>query len=232
MPRSVLRPSIALLALLSALSVLPDPAGGTAAAAGCAAPPGRHAVVLEPARPGRTLLVALHGYGSNAAALAAASGLAGRAPATGARVVLPDGTGDPARWALAGRLRGGDDLAFVTGLVERCAADGDRVVLAGFSNGAAFAAELACALGDRVDAVLLVGGAGLAAPCPGGHRPLVVAVHGGADRVVPVDGGPVLGGTLHARGLDDAGADRVVIVPGWGHTWPAAATTEALALLA
>ena len=171
-----------------------------------------------------TLLVALHGYGSSGSELAAASGL-DRAPA---RVVLPQGSGDPARWALPGRLPGGDDLRRIGDLIDRCAGDGDRVVLAGFSNGAAFAGEVACRLGPTVDAVVLVGGAGLAPDC---GRRWDVVVHGDADHVVPPAGGPVLGGTLHARPLTDVDADRVVVVPGLGHTWPAEATAEVLALL-
>lgn len=198
---------------------------------------GRTARVSVPAAPSGDVVVALHGYGSSGARLAAASGLEEAAGALGAAVVLPAGSGDPARWSLTGRLRGGDDLRFLGAVLAACGPSGTgRLVLAGFSNGAAFAAELACRLGPVVDALVLVGGAGLAAPCPAGTPPWTVVVHGAADRVVPVAGGPVLGGRLRAAPLDDAAAavdaSRVVVVPGWGHTWPAAATDEVLAALA
>lgn len=217
-----MRGLLVVVALLLAVPLGAAPAG--AGPTGCAPPPGRAARVTEGTPGSGTLLVLLHGYGSSAARLAAASGL----EASGATVVAPQGTGRPARWALAGRLPGGDDLAFVSGLVARCRPEGGRVVVAGFSNGAAFAGELACHLGDRVDAVVLVAGAGLAPAC---DRPPTVVVHGGADRVVPVAGGPVLGGALHAAPLAAVAAERVVVVPGWGHTWPPAATDEVLALL-
>jgi polyhydroxybutyrate depolymerase len=208
------------------------PSVGAHASPACgAADVGRTARVTEAAGEPRGVLLAFHGYSSSAGALAAASGLEQAAAAAGATVVLPQGAGSPARWALADRLAGGDDLALVDDLLDGCD-PGLPVVVAGFSNGAAFAAEAACHLGARrVDALVLVGGAGLAAPCPGGRPATVVVVHGGADTVVPVAGGPVLGGTLVAAPLADLEADRVVVVPGWGHTWPAEATAEVLALL-
>jgi predicted esterase len=201
--------------LLVVVALLAAPLGATAGAGALAA---NTASACPPAS--STLLVALHGYGSSPEALAAASGLDG--------ALFPAGSGDPARWALPGRLPGGDDLGRVSALIDRCRTPGGRVVLAGFSNGAAFAGELACRLGDDVDAVVLVGGAGLAPSC---GRVWEVVVHGAADDVVPVGGGPVLGGTLQARPLAEVAADRVVVVPGWGHTWPAEATAEVLALL-
>lgn len=193
------------------------------------------------------VLLAFHGYSTNAAVLAANSQLAAAAGARGFVVVFPDGTGSPTRWALPRRLAGPDDGAFVDALLadlaRRGCGDTRRVSVAGFSNGAAFVGELVCRRPGRFRGVAFVGGAGLARPCAAGRAPAevaVVLVHGAADTVVPLAGGPVLGGTLRAEPFRTAverwrrpGRSVVVrVVPDLGHTWPSLATEEIVATFA
>lgn len=239
---------------VTALAVIP-PSGDGRVTSSCeaagtttvrvTAPGDRSARITMPDSPDGSVLLALHGYGSSAARLATVSGLEARAAASGSVVVLPEGSGRPPRWALTGRLRGGDDLGFVAAAIDEVAARScvpiAAVVVAGFSNGAAFAAEVACVLGATLPivAVELVGGAGLSEPCAVPPARVSI-VHGGADAVVPLAGGPVLGGALRASALSDAvsawreagAVVDVAVLPGWGHRWPATATDEALALLA
>ena len=185
------------------------------------------------------ILLLLHGWSSSAEKIAASSQLPAVAAARGFIVVVPQGSGDPARWALPGRLDGPDDVAFTEALIDdvarRACGDRTRVSVAGFSNGAAFAALLTCRLPLR--AVALVGGAGLGRPCPVAAGLPMVFAHGTADRVVRMTGGPVLGGRLHATrfeqaadGWRTAGARvETLVVPDWGHTWPPGTTEAVLA---
>lgn len=189
----------------------------------------------------RPILLLFHGYTGSPESVTEVSDLPARAAAAGWVVVAPQGSGSPSRWAIQA-LPGPDDVAFVRDLIREIAdggcADSSRVAAAGYSNGAGFTAVLTCAL-DLV-ASAMVGGANLGPTCavPDGH-PIVIA-HGQADDVVPVAGGPVIGGALTARPLASvvndwqaAGASvRGVIVPGWGHGWPPGATDAVLAALA
>jgi polyhydroxybutyrate depolymerase len=193
------------------------------------------------------VLLAFHGYSTSAAILATNSGLAAAAGARGVVTVFPDGTGEPTRWALPHRLAGPDDGAFVDALLadlaRRGCGDTRRVYAAGFSNGAAFVGELVCRRPGRFRGVAFVGGAGLARSCAAGRVPAevpVVLVHGAADTVVPLAGGPVLGGALRAEPFRTTverwrrpGRTVVVrVVPGLGHTWPSLATEEIVATFA
>ena len=194
--------------------------------------------------PGATapVLLAFHGYSSSASRLIGASGLANAAFDAGFTTVFPEGSGSPSRWAIPGQIDGPDEAAFVaavlTDLRRLGCGNTTRVYAAGFSNGAAFTAHLACRWPNRFRGIALVGGAGFAAPCAANRVPgsvPVVLVHGANDRTVPVGGGPVLGGALRAEPFDLAverwrrAGDRAVVavaVPRWGHTWPSLATQE------
>ena len=190
----------------------------------------------------RPILLLFHGYNSSPESVSEASNLPALAAAAGWVVVAPHGSGSPSRWAIQD-LPGPDDVSFVRDLILDVArggscADGSRVASAGYSNGAGFTALLTCEL-DLI-ASAMVGGANLGPTCdvPDGS-PLVVA-HGEADDVVPVAGGPVIGGALQARPLEAtlgewraSGASvRTVLVPGYGHGWVPGATDAVLAALA
>jgi polyhydroxybutyrate depolymerase len=74
--------------------------------------------------------------------------------------------------------------------------DDARIFVAGFSNGAMMAHQLACQAGDRVAAAAFVAGTpGIASlRASRAVRPVpVIAFHGTADRIIPYQGGPVSG---------------------------------------
>lgn len=199
------------------------------------------------AAPGRVrgsapILLAFHGYSRRGEILAATSRLATVAGPRGFLTVFPDGTGRPSRWSIPGRLAGPDDVAFVDALVadlaRRSCGDASRVYAAGFSNGAAFVGLLACRRPELLDGIAFISGANLADPCAATSTPVdvpVVLVHGAADRVVALAGGPVIGGALQAepftatvdRWRQEPGRRLVVnIVAGRGHTWPPLANEQ------
>ena len=101
-------------------------------------------------------------------------------------------TSDDSFWSL-NRAQGTADVDDVSDLLDRVLApgcfDADRIAITGVSNGAGFAARMACALPGRFAAVVPVA-AGYRAldPCPAGARASFLAIHGSADTVVPYNG--------------------------------------------
>ena len=198
---------------------------------------GRSYLLWRPASAARGVLVLLHGYGSSPERLAEQSGLPAVAVARGYAVVAPRGSGQPARWGLPGRLDGPDDVAFVDQVLRDVAACGVRVgrpVVAGFSNGAALAAMVACH--RPVAGLALVAGAGITERCVSSAPTLVV--QSDDDTVMRAAGGPLLGGRLTARPLDEVVGElrserrvKVVRLAKAGHTWPTQATSEVVRAL-
>ena len=141
------------------------------------------------ARPGQTPLIVVvvpggHGDRSDRLGVSAAATRAGFA------VLYP--TSDDSFWSL-NRAQGTADVDDVSDLLDRVLSpgcfDADRIAITGVSNGAGFAARMACALPGRFAAVVPVA-AGYRAldPCPAGARASFLAIHGSADTVVPYDG--------------------------------------------
>lgn len=180
------------------------------------------------------VLLAFHGYTGSPDFFTETTDLSRAAASAGWAVVAGAGSGEPPRWQLQA-LPGADDIRFVHALLARLAetgcADIETVAVAGYSNGAGFAAGVACEI--PVVAALLVSGANLGPTCAAAGASIVV-VHSRDDAVVPIEGGPVLGGMLWAVDLGDTlggwrlgGADVTeVVVEGVGHRWPAQATAE------
>lgn len=110
-------------------------------------------------------------------------------------VVTPDALGSPPRWNTPGSPTAADDLGFVDALLTDLAGhyclDAARVYATGHSNGAEFAAALACHA-PRFAAVAMVSSTS-SAICPPGRAPATMAVHGTADPSVPYGGGRVAG---------------------------------------
>ena len=117
-------------------------------------------------------------------------GVSATATKQGFAVLYP--TSDDTFWAL-NHDQGDADVDAVTGLLDRTLAggcfDARRISITGVSNGAGFAARMACALPDRFAAVVPVA-AGYRAldPCPGTARASFLDIHGTADTVVPYNG--------------------------------------------
>ncbi len=160
----------------------------------------------------RTLVIALHGGGSNARGLERYSGLSEQAAQAGFLLAYPEGSARFGRlltWN-AGRCCGYaqkqqiDDVAFLRQLIDelsaRYAIDARRVYLTGMSNGAMMAYRLAAEHPERIAAVAAVAG-GLAIAPEAVRGPVAILhIHGTADSYVPYDGGlgkDTLSGVAH-----------------------------------
>lgn len=157
------------------------------------------------------LVLNFHGFASNATQQAAYSSLNELGSRRGFLVVTPEGSGSPARWTLPGTtLSGIDEVAFVGALLDELGAlwciDEQRVYATGMSNGAAFAALLACELDGRIAAIAAVAGVNLVQPCESGAPVSVIAFHGTADSVVPYAGGRIFD-SFEVRSIAEAVAE-------------------------
>jgi polyhydroxybutyrate depolymerase len=201
--------------------------GGPAAGAGGGAPGefvagGARPVTVtlpegyDPARPA-PLLLALHGFGLDAAQVGRLLGLGSVAKTRGIIYAAPEGTAD----ALMNRFwnatdaccdlfgSGVDDVAYLLGLLDEIASkasvDLKRVYVAGHSNGGFMAYRLACDASDRIAAIVSVAGAMPLdeGACEAGGPVSVLQVHGTADAVVPYNGG-ALGNGKQVPSADDS----------------------------
>lgn len=111
-------------------------------------------------------------------------------------VATPTGLGlddDPRPgWEVTGvTAENRDDIGFIEELIaevsHRVCIDDERIYLSGMGNGAFFAAEIMCVLGDKIAGVMLVAGVGLPSQCDTDAVPMI-AFHGTSDQVVPIDG--------------------------------------------
>ena len=137
------------------------------------------------------LVVDLHGHGGSIEKQDLNTGMSAMGTARGFAVVTPQALGDPSRWNFRRQADQPDDLGFIdtllTDLVEHGCADPGRITAAGHSNGAAFAAVLACSPPHRIAAIAMVS-ATTPAACPDGVTPSVLAIAGTADPTVPYEG--------------------------------------------
>jgi polyhydroxybutyrate depolymerase len=161
--------------------------GGVARTALVAVPPGydgRHRMPV---------IVGLHGYDQKAAAFDAYAKLRATGTAMGAIVAIPQGVGKPPGWNVPNSKQvGPSDVRFLDALLTRldndACGDAERHVFAGLSDGSDMAVTTACALSDRVQALLLV--AASTGPSPRCKAVDVVQVHGTADPIDAYTGRP------------------------------------------
>jgi polyhydroxybutyrate depolymerase len=165
------------------------PAAPSCPQAGASDVDGGHLRMPAGARPGSTPLIVVlvpGGGGDRSDRL----GVGAAATKRGFAVLYP--TSKDTFWAL-NHDQGDADVDAVTGLLDRTLAggcfDARRISITGVSNGAGFAARMACALPERFAAVVPVA-AGYRAldPCPGTARASFLDIHGTADTVVPYNG--------------------------------------------
>jgi len=157
----------------------------------------RTAIVHRPTGLARNspLVVVLHGAGGTGEQVRSTFGWDALADREGFEVAYPNGF---ARYWNAGFCCGAphsrhvDDLGFLHGLVTQLVAqdgvDARRVYAVGMSNGAMMTYAWACARPEDLAGIGPVAGA-LVAPCQPAPAITVVAVHGTADRSVPINGG-------------------------------------------
>jgi polyhydroxybutyrate depolymerase len=166
-----------------------DPPSPSCPQAGRSDIDGGHLRMPSAGKPGATPLIVVivpGGHGDRSDRL----GVGAAAARQGFAVLYP--TSDDTFWAL-NHEQGDADVDAVKGLLDRTLAGGcfdeDRVAINGVSNGAGFAARLACELPDRFAAVVPVA-AGYRAldPCPATARMSFLDIHGTADTVVPYNG--------------------------------------------
>jgi polyhydroxybutyrate depolymerase len=152
------------------------------------------------------LVMMLHGGFGSGAQAESAYGWDAAAAQHGFVVVYPDGV---ARAWNAGRCCGRpyeekiDDVAFLTAVIrdaeQHDGADPRRVYVTGMSNGAIMAYRLACEAPVAIAAIGPVAG-DLEVPCAAPHGPVsVLAIHGTADRNVPIAGGYNTAGVTHTE---------------------------------
>jgi polyhydroxybutyrate depolymerase len=156
------------------------------------------AAPLHPLSARLPLIVVLHGRGSPPLLEAERSGLL-TAVSTG-HVIEAYPAGYDLSWNAGtccgvAHERGINDVAFLRALVQRLTAqtgvDPHRVVLAGFSNGAKMALDMAC--GHRLDntgvtlRAIVVVAASAVSPCAAGPSVPVIQVAGTHDPLVPYD---------------------------------------------
>ncbi len=148
----------------------------------------------SPSQP-TALVLNFHGFGSTAKEQEAYSKMPQQADKSGFITVAPDGLDH--RWFIYSKLEPGyvDDFAFVSSLIDdlssKLCIDSKRVFSTGISNGAAFSAQAACKLNDRIAAISTVAAEGYNAVYCSGKQPVpILAFHGTADKLVPFDGGP------------------------------------------
>jgi polyhydroxybutyrate depolymerase len=117
-------------------------------------------------------------------------GVTAAATRAGFAVLYP--TSNDGFWTLNHR-QGDADVTAVRGLLDRTLASGcfdqQRLAITGVSNGAGFAARMACELPGRFAAVVPVAARYRALDsCPSSARGSFLAIHGTADTVVPYNG--------------------------------------------
>lgn len=141
------------------------------------------------------LVVVIHGAYGSAEQMRSSLGWDALADKDGFEVAYPNGFG---KFWNAGyccgiaHSRNVDDVGFLHGLVEHLVVqdgvDPHRVYAVGMSNGAMMTYAWACARPEDLAGIGPVAGA-LVAPCQPAPAITVVAVHGTADRNVPINGG-------------------------------------------
>jgi polyhydroxybutyrate depolymerase len=178
------------------------------------------------------ILVALHGGGSNAAAMERYSRLSETADAKGFIAVYPEGVGrvegihtwNAGSCCAYAQRTGSDDVTFILAVIDDVVrhhgGDASRVLVTGMSNGAMMAYRFAAQEPAKVSAVAAVAGSleidpsEILGPVP------VIHFHGTEDEHVPVKGGrgPKTLGLHSFSSLDDTvgawiSANKAIPIP-------------------
>jgi polyhydroxybutyrate depolymerase len=151
------------------------------------------------------LVVVLHGLGGSSRTIQRSSDIAAFAKRMKIAWVAPDGSTDTIGrqfWNAGATCCDFDDAAvdhvsalrsFVKQTIAARPIDPKRVYFVGHSNGGFMAHRIACELGELVAGVVSLAGAGPkpGEPCTAGGSVRVLEIHGDADEIVNIDGGPL-----------------------------------------
>jgi polyhydroxybutyrate depolymerase len=145
--------------------------------------------------PKPALLVMLHGFGGNGAAIERRvrfDAIADREPLV---VVYPNAKNATWNDGWPNHSSAPDDVGFLSAVIDSVSSeygvDAARVYVAGMSNGAAMAYRLSCERPDKIAGVAAVSGGMadvVAAKCTAGRAIRLLAVHGTEDPVIPYGG--------------------------------------------
>lgn len=199
----------------------------------------------EPNQP-LPLILAFHGFRSNAEDQCAGTGVRDLGEREHAIVVCPEGRPDVHLLDTVGRgwdINPGEtrDVDFIAALLdrlerERCI-DQRRIYATGMSNGGFFASLLGCRLAERIAAIAPVAGVMPLQACAPARPVAALIMFGRADRIVPI--ALAQAGRDWWRGIDGCGAaqeidgctsyagcraDVVACEGPQAHRWPADAT--------
>ncbi len=157
----------------------------------------------EPAPGPRAVVIAFHGFASDASGLRWLIKPDRTANELDLTIVYPNalkGSFNAGR-GFGSRNKETDDLAFLERLLkilpERHGADPNRIFAMGFSNGAQMAILLACRQGDQLAGLGIVAHTLNITPCEISKPLPVVAIHGAKDPMVPFQGGGRYQATSH-----------------------------------
>ncbi|HUS54728.1 MAG TPA: PHB depolymerase family esterase [Thermohalobaculum sp.] len=151
-------------------------------------------------------IVFLHGWGGSSEGMMKNKAMLATLSARGYALIAPEGVRtspqrDQKNWAVRdGRDYERDDLAFIAEVLADAAARGidrNRVLMTGFSRGASMVWDVACHMPKAARAYAPVAGAfwdPLPEACEGPVD--LFQTHGWTDKVVPLEGRSVAGGTL------------------------------------
>jgi polyhydroxybutyrate depolymerase len=156
---------------------------------------------LDPAKP-LPLLIVLHGLGSSGAGVRRYYHTDALADELGMLIAYPEGSvaaGDDHWFEPTKRSWNEPDVAYLDALIDdlraKQAIDPKRVYVAGLSNGGYMAYRYACERAERVAAIVVRSGVMRTdtSRCKPSEPVAVLHVHGTADRLLPYEGGLVLG---------------------------------------
>lgn len=182
----------------------------------------RNFLVHVPPISGKTqpmpLLIALHGGGGTGQGMVTLTqgGLNSLADKEGFIVVYPDGIenqwndGREGDFTMVNREEI-DDVGFISALIDHLSQkhkiDNQRIYATGISNGAMMSYRLACELSNKIAAVAPVCGAmplDSVSRCSPARPISVLVISGTEDRLVPWDGGSVIGGRGRILSVPDS----------------------------
>lgn len=139
------------------------------------------------------LVLVFHGFAGESSQVRELSGFADLAESEGFAVAFPQGAGLIPAWRTELALSA-PDVAFVRAVVDDVASvidvDPDRVYATGMSNGGGMAGRVGCEASDVFAAVGVVAAAHGFGACVQDRAVPVIAFHGDADRIVPLEGFP------------------------------------------